>query len=165
MKITAAYIKGPRGFRGELAAVLYNPRSTSLKSGLGVTLEKDGKTGQFEVEFVRQLRNRIGLKLKGIEDKETAESWKGAEIYIDRNQLEPLAASEYYHFELEGAEVFDSNGVLIGAVKQVEGGVGNDILNITGAKGEILIPFVKAIIESVDIGKKRIVIKNIEGLY
>lgn len=165
MKITVAYIKGPRGFRGELAAVLYKPLSKSLHSGLEVSLDKGDMTGSFGVEYIKQLKNRIGLKLKGIEDLETAEKWKGAEVYVEKDLLQPLADSEYYHFELEGALVFDEAEGLIGTVIHVESGAGNDILNISGEKGEILIPFVKAIIASVDIENKKIVVRNIEGLY
>jgi 16S rRNA processing protein RimM len=165
MKITVAYIKGPRGFRGELAAVLYNPLSESLHSGLEVTLDKGEMTGSYEVEYIKQLKNRIGLKLKGIEDVETAERWKGAEVYVEKDRLQPLSDSEYYHFELEGAQVYDEAGGLIGTVIHVESGAGNVILNVSGEKGEILIPFVKAIITLVDIENKKIVVRNIEGLY
>ena len=165
MKITVAYIKGPRGYKGELAAFLYNPASKSLKNGSTVTLDKDGKTGRYEVEFVKSLKNRIGLKLKGIEDKETAEFWKGAEVYMEKELLEPLADSEYYHFELEGLEVYDDFDQRVGIVERVESGAGNDILNVSGESGDILIPFVKAVVISIDMDKKRIVVKRIEGLF
>ena len=165
MKITVAHIRGPRGFKGELAAVLYNPASGSLKGGLTVTLDKNGTTGRYEVEFTKQLKDRIGIKLKGIEDKETAELWKGAEIYVERDQLEPLEESEYYHFELEGMDVFDEAGNRVGTVKEVESGAGNDMLNVSGENGEILIPFVKALVTSVDLNNKRIVVSKIEGLF
>lgn len=148
-----------------MAAVLYNPLSGSLRTGLKVMLEKKDATGIYEVEYIKQLKDRIGLKLKGIEDQETAERWKGAEVYLEKDQLKPLDESEYYHFELEGAQVLDETGGLIGTVNHVESGAGNDILNISGEKGEILIPFVKAIIASVDIENKKIVVRNIEGLY
>ena len=165
MKITVAYIRGPRGFKGELAAVLYNPASKSLKDGVIVTLDKNGTTGRYEIEFIKQLKQRIGIKLKGIEDKETAKGWKGAEVYLEKEQLEPLAESEFYHFELEGMEVFDDAGEIIGTVNRVESGAGNDILNITGENGEILIPFVKAVVKAVDLKEKRIVVNRIEGLF
>lgn len=164
MKISVAYIKGPRGFKGELAAVLYNPSSRSLKPGLAVTLEKGEKSGDFEIEFIKSLRKRIGLKLKGIEDGEAAENWKGAEVLVEKDKLEPLNESEFYHFELEGAEVYGDDGEYIGKIKHVDDNVGNAVVYIDSDKGELLIPFVKEIVQTVDIAKKRIVIKMIEGL-
>ncbi|UCC80604.1 MAG: 16S rRNA processing protein RimM [Candidatus Zixiibacteriota bacterium] len=165
MKISVAYIKGPRGFKGELAAVLYNPSSKNLKKGLTVTLEKGEKSNDFEVEFTRPSKKRIGLKLKGIEDQKTAEYWKGAEVLVEKDKLEPLEESEFYHFELEGVEVYDENGELIGTVKSVDSIVANPVLNVESKSGEIMIPFVKAIIQEVNIKEKKIVIRKIEGLF
>jgi len=164
MKVSVAYIKGPRGLKGELAAVLYNPSSRSLKPGLTVTLDKGEKSGDFDIEFTKQLKKRIGLKLKGIEDSETAENWKGAEVLVEKDKLEPLNESEYYHFELEGVEVYENNGALIGIVKMVDDHVGNAVLYVDTDNGEILIPFVKEIVQTVDIANKKIVIKKLEGL-
>jgi len=164
MKVSVAYIKGPRGLKGELAAVLYNPSSRSLKPGLTVTLDKGEKAGDFDIEFTKQLRKRIGLKLKGIEDGKAAENWKGAEVLVEKDKLEPLNESEYYHFELEGMEVYDDNGALIGIVKLVDNHVGNAILYVDTDDGEVLIPFVREIVQTVDIAEKKIVIKRLEGL-
>ena len=165
MKISVAYIKGPRGFRGELAAVLYNAMSENLKEGSTVTLEKGEKSGDFVIEFTKSLNKRIGLKLRGIEDQETAEYWKGAEILVEKDELKPLKESEFYHFELEGAEVYGESGELIGIVKSVDSNVANAILNVKSDNREIMIPFVKAIIQEVNIKEKKIVIRKIEGLF
>ena len=164
MKISVAYIKGPRGFKGELAAVLYNPASKSIRAGLEITLQKGEKSGLFVVEFTKSLKNRIGLKLKGIEDNVSAEYWKGAEVLVDKDKLEPLEESEYYHFEIEGAEVYDEKGKLLGTVNHVDSNAGNSILYIDTGHEEILIPFVKAFVDSIDVDKKTIKMKNLDGL-
>lgn len=165
MKIAVAYIKGPRGFKGELAAVLYNPLSKSIKPGIELTLKKDDSSKNYTVEFTKLLRNRIGLKLEGIDNQETAESWKGAEILIEKDKLEPLTESEFYHFELEGMEVFDEEGMLIGTVNNVDSNTGNNILYVRTEDGEILIPFVNEIVKSINMDEKKIVVNKLEGLF
>jgi 16S rRNA processing protein RimM len=165
MKISVAYIKGPRGFKGELAAVLYSPTSDHLKEGMTVTLEKGDKSDDFTVEFTKSFKKRIGLKLKGIDDPETAEFWKGAEVLVERDKLEQLDESEYYHFELEGADVYDEGGELIGTVKFVDSNVANAVLYVESDGKEIMIPFVKAFVQEVNIEEKKITIRKIEGLY
>ena len=165
MKIAVAYIRGPRGFKGELVAVLYRPSSKNLTPGLEVTLEKGDRSGNFVVEWTKALRNRIGLKLKGIEDEITAESWRGGDILIEKELLIPLSESEYYHFEIEGVEVFDTNGNLVGTVTHIDSTAGNDIMCVKTERGEVMIPLVKAIVKSIEIDKKKIVIDKIEGLY
>ena len=165
MKISVAYIKGPRGFRGEMTAMLYKQTSKSLKPDVEVTLKKKEKEETFTVEFVKSLKNRIGLKLKGIDDEETARRWKGSEVLIDEEKLEPLSDSEYYHYQIEGSKVYDENDDLVGEVKYVESNAGNDLLYLASENGEIIIPFVRAIVKSIDIDKKRIVIRKIDGLF
>jgi 16S rRNA processing protein RimM len=133
--------------------------------GLQVTLQIKNQTSNFTIEKIKQLKNRIGLKFKEINDEETALSWKGADVLVDKENLEPLEKSEFYHFEIEGSSVYDENDELIGKVKYVENNAANDILIIDGKDKEIMIPFVKAIVKEVDLKNKKIKIKKVDGLY
>jgi len=165
MKISVAYIKGPRGFRGEMTTMLYKQSSKSLKPDIEVTLKKKDKEETFTVEFIKSLKNRIGLKLTGIDDEETARRWKGSEVLIDEEKLEPLSESEYYHYQIIGSEVYDENDELVGTVNNVESNAGNDLLYLTTDNGEIIIPFVKAFVISFEVDKKKIVVRKIDGLF
>jgi 16S rRNA processing protein RimM len=165
MKISVAYISRPRGFKGELAVVPYRPNTESLKPGLEVTFQKDDASRSFIIETVKVLRDRIALKLTGIDDEETAESWRGAELLLDEKLLAPLGEGEFYHFQLEGAEVYEESGKHLGKVCALEYLSANDILTVQGENGEILIPLIKQVVVSVDVENKKIVIRPLEGLY
>jgi len=165
MKIAVAYIRGPRGFKGELAAALFKPSSASLRPGLVVTILKGDKSSELEVEYIKSLRRGIGLKLIGIDDEETADGWRGAEILVEAENLEPLGEKEFYHFQLEGSEICEQDGTKLGVVERIDDTTGNALLTVKTDNGEILIPFVEAVVKSVDIEKKMIIIKKIEGLY
>jgi 16S rRNA processing protein RimM len=165
MKVSVAYIKGPRGLKGELAAVLYRPSSKSLRPGLEVMLRKEEQSRICIVEYVKPLKNRIGLKLSGIDDEETALDWSQGEILVEKEKLEPLGEYQYYHFEIEGAQVYDEEENFIGTVTSIDNAPGNDILYVKTDKDEIMIPFVKAIVKIVETENKRIVVRKIKGLY
>ncbi|MEE8417365.1 MAG: hypothetical protein V3S06_01740, partial [candidate division Zixibacteria bacterium] len=90
MKVSVAYIKGPRGLKGELAAVLYRQSLESLKPGQEVVIQVKEKSRKCIVEYVKPLKNRIGLKLSGIDDEKTASDWRQAEILVEKKELEPL---------------------------------------------------------------------------
>ncbi len=165
MKVSVAYIKGPRGLKGELAAVLYRQSLESLKPGQEVVIQVKEKSRKCIVEYVKPLKNRIGLKLSGIDDEETASDWRQAEILVEKKELEPLGEYQYYHFDIEGARVYDEEDNLVGTVTNIDNAPGNDLLYVKTAEGEIMIPFVKAIVKTVDTENKRIVIKKINGLY
>ena len=165
MKIAVAYIRGPRGFKGELAAALYKPASRSLRPGLEIELCKGERTLDSRVEHIKFLNKGLGVKAAGIDDEESAANWKGGEILVDSENLEPLGKNEFYHFEIEGSEVFENGGKRIGRVKSVNDSAANTLLIIDTGDSEIMIPFVEALVRSVDTGNKRIVIEKIEGLY
>jgi 16S rRNA processing protein RimM len=164
MKISVAYITKPRGLRGELAAVLFRPTSRSLKRGLRITLKKEDNRQEFVIDNIKSLRGRIGLKLEGINSEEEASVWTGADVLMDRERLEPLDNDEFYHFQIEGAEVCDPKGAPIGVVKHLAEFPGNHVMIVETEDKEVMIPFVKAIVKSIDVDGKRIVISAIEGL-
>jgi 16S rRNA processing protein RimM len=165
MKVSVANIGKPRGYKGELAVIPYRPGTETLRVGLKVTLKKGEVSEDSIIQTVKILEDRIGLKLKGIESESDAEYWRGGEILVDDQDLQALDSGEYYHFQIEGAEVFEENGQLLGVVKSIDFLSANDVLTVQSELGEILIPFVQSVIVSVDAEKKKIVIRKLEGLY
>ena len=165
MKISVAIVQKPRGFKGELAVIPYKDDTESLKKGASVTLQKKDSTRDTTIMAVVFLRGRISLKLDGIDSEEAAEDWRGAEIMMELDSLPKLGKGEYYNFQIEGCEVYEEDGKLIGKVKAVDSYAANDILMVDGELGEILIPMIKTIIKSIDIENKKIIIEKLEGLY
>jgi len=130
-----------------------------------VTLQKGSHTGNFTVEAVRLFKGRIGLKLAGIDSEESALTWQGGEVLVELENLASLNKDEYYYFDIEGSDVFDEGGAYLGKVTAIDYVAANDVFTIRGERGEILIPFVKSVVVSVDIKGKKIIIRKIEGLY
>jgi 16S rRNA processing protein RimM len=165
MKISVAYIKKPRGFRGELAVIPYRPNTQSLRPGIEVTLQKDNSGQNCVIESVKFIHDRIAIKLIGIDDDKAAQFWQGGEVLIEEKDLVGLEDGEYYHYQLEGCEVFEENGERLGKVRGIDYLSANDVLSVIGDGGEILIPLIKQVVISVDVKNKRIVIRKLEGLY
>jgi 16S rRNA processing protein RimM len=165
MKISVAHITKPRGFKGELAVIPFRSNTKSLKLGLEVTLQKANTSQNCVIESLKILRDRIALKLTGIDDEKGAAAWQGGEVLLEERDLESLGEGEYYHFQLEGSDVYEENGKLLGKVAAIDYLSANDILTVQSADGEILIPLIKQVIVSVDVENKKIVIRKLEGLY
>jgi len=165
MKVSVALIKKPRGFRGELAVVPYKANTESLRSGLRVTLQKGDQAQDFVIDEVEDLGGRIAVKFAGIESQEAALAWRDGELMVEMADLARPGEDEYYHFQLEGLEVFEESGAFIGVVTAVDFFSANDVLVVKTEKDEVLIPFIKSVIVAVDIKAKRITIRKIEGLY
>ena len=103
------------------------------------------------------------VKVEEITTKEEAESYKGCDLLIDKE--EATLPKGFYHFaDLEGCKVLLEDKSEVGTVKKVEEYPAQATLRVKGKDKEILIPFVDAFIIKVDIKKKEIIVRVIEGM-
>ncbi len=133
-----------------------------------VFLSREGKKESFTVQSVNFHKNFALIKFKEINSIDELLPYKGSNIYIDKKEVESsLDEDEFLIEDLIGLNAFDNNDDLIGVIFDVRTSNGNDILCIKPAEGddkEILIPFAREIVPVVDIKKKKVLIKPIEGL-
>jgi 16S rRNA processing protein RimM len=94
-----------------------------------------------------------------IDDRDVAATLIGSEIEVPREELPKLKRGEYYWVDLEGLEVHNVEGELLGTVKAVTSNGPQAVLVLEGEQ-ERLIPFVHGpIVQSVDMKARRIVVK------
>ena len=86
-------------------------------------------------------------------------------IFVDEEQIrEKLDEDEFLIDELVGMNVI-SEDKQVGVVIGVSNNGANDLLSVKSNSGNIcLVPFVKAIVPSVDIKSKIVTVENIQGL-
>lgn len=65
-----------------------------------------------------------------IADRTAAEALRGTVLTVPRETLPPLADGEYYHADLIGLAVIDTEGVSVGTVVAVENFGAGDIIEI-----------------------------------
>lgn len=104
------------------------------------------------------------VKVEEITTKEEAESYKGCDLLFDKDEAK-LPKGFYHFIDLEGCSVYLEDKTLIGTVKKVEEYPAQNTLRVKTSEGkEVLIPFVDAFIIKVDINKKEIIVRIIEGM-
>ncbi len=126
-----------------------------------------GERVPFSVTSVNFHKNFALIKFKEINSIDELLPYKGLFVFIEKNQAkDALDEDEFLVEDLIGLNAFDNNDDLIGVIFDVKTSNGNDILCIkpVDEDREILIPFAKEIVPIVDIKKKKVVIKPIEGL-
>ncbi len=94
--------------------------------------------------------DRLRIRLRGIEDRDSAVSLVGKTIYIARSMLPPAEEGRYYWADLEGLEVVDREGRVLGRVASLLATGANDVLIVRGER-ERLIPFIPQVILAVDL--------------
>lgn len=152
------------GLDGWLKLKSYNPDGTSLSPGAAVVLEKNGHRSVHDVEAISPHKNQFLVKFTDLNTIDAAASFIGAILAISEADLEPLAPSQYYHYQVVGFQVYDLNGALIGRILSTLVTPGGELYVVRGASKEHLIPAVKEIIEKVDFTEGKVVINPPDGL-
>jgi len=109
---------------------------------------------------VKFQKDRVILKLEGIEDMNQAETYKQKYISVQRDKEPELEEDTFYVEDLIGCTVFDTEGVNLGLVSEVLETKNNDVYWIKQPK-ELLIPVLRDIVLEVVTEEKRILIKPV----
>lgn len=84
----------------------------------------------------------LAALLPETQDREQAMSLVGQQISVKRDQLPATEKNEYYWSDLEGLEVHNLSGEILGRVERLMETGANDVLVIRGER-EYLVPFVQ----------------------
>lgn len=151
-EIPVGRIAGVFGIQGELKCDPTSAGRTLFSRGERFRVaRKDGASAEETIAAVRDHKNRLLIRLQGVDSANAAGAYTGAIFYadVDRIVLEP---GEYLDRDLAGCELRALDGTLIGTVSHVEHYPSSDML-IVGGK---MVPMIKEFIKKIDIGAKRI---------
>jgi len=155
------------GIKGELKIQSYSDfDALRYKKGNTVYVRKDGKYLPFRIASFRSHKGFSLVSFAEHQNINLVEQYKECEIFIEESSRTKLPEGEYYRSELEGLSVYTEDHELIGTVKAVEetNGANNYLRIVTADEKEVLVPYVKAFISSVDPEQKQIIIRKVEGL-
>ena len=158
--VVVGRILAPWGVRGEVKVEPITDFPDRFSPGEEVYVEGH----LFKIEGMRCHKGKILLKLATVDDFAAAEKLRGLFLEIPETKLHPLAADEYYHFQLIGLEVRTTDGRLLGDVVDIIATGSNDVYVVRGKQGELLIPAIEDIVKSVELDRKRITVKLVAGL-
>lgn len=154
-----------RGLKGEVKIYSCSSFSTQrYQKDSKIILKKDNITKELTVlkhSFVNPFDYVIFNEISNVDE---ANLLRGYEVLMSVNDLPKLSDGSYYYYELKDIDVYDSNNNYIGKVINVENNNASDLLRIKTNNNEVLVPFVKAFINKVDLDDKKIIINIIEGL-
>jgi len=159
--ITLGLIIKPRGLSGELVVRPFNEDNPSLRKNLPVLIQTKTQSFPLIVEYVKKAGRHFGVKFEGVNDIDQAEALRGGEILTELENLPPRKKNEFYVFDLIGLDVIDSTDVIFGKVREILSQPANDVLVVDSAEGEVLIPFIRDVIDAVDLQKKQIKIGRV----
>ena len=142
-EIVIGRLGGAYGVRGWMKVSSYTRPKENIFSYSPWLLRIGERWQQVSVDDKQQRGDRLTVKLSGVESPEQARELLHSDIAIFREQLPPLAAGEYYWFDLVGLQVFNQDDVRLGEVSNIVETGANDLLVVKDAnKRRDLIPLV-----------------------
>lgn len=146
------------GIKGEVRVRTYSGEGKCLSPNVYIYLEKeDGVYHKLKIARSRPFKNFFIVKFEGIESPEKAEEFIGCRVFLERSSFPELEEDEYYWVDLLGSSVYSLDGQLIGLLENIIETGGVDVFEIKGDK-ELLVPFSKKFVKSIDIREKKIII-------
>ena len=165
-RVVVAEILRSRGNRGEVVA-----ESTSDVPGRLETLTEahvhfpDGSDLPVRIENAWAHQGQWVLKFAGVDSISEAARFRGADLWVPREQRGQLAPGDYFRSDLLGCVLRDAaEGHEIGCVKGFEQYGGPLLLEIEARGHKALIPFVPEICREVNLEDKTICVQLPEGL-
>jgi 16S rRNA processing protein RimM len=156
---------GPaHGIKGE---VYVEPRTDEparrFAPGATLTGVRRVETREFEVEARKEHQGKNLIRFVGINNRNEAEEIRGFELRCAPDTERPDDPDEFYDHQLIGLEAHTDTGRPIGTVKQVQHHA-QDLLVIATETGEVLVPFVTALVPVVDLDAGRLIVVDKPGL-
>ena len=102
------------------------------------------------IEF-RRHRGELIARIEGCEDRTHAETLRNLELGVQREVMPSLQESEYYWVDLIGLDVVNTEDITLGKVSHIVETSASAVLDVKGANGDYLIPFVKPVLDSVSL--------------
>jgi 16S rRNA processing protein RimM len=167
MDLVVGRVVKAHGIAGELVVDVRtdDPEARFAPGAVMRGKRKDGPVSRYVVESARAHGGRLLVRLDGVADRNAADSLRGTLFIVDSADLPPIGdPDEFYDHQLEGLRVVTTSGSAVGSVAEVLHTAAGELLSVRTDKGEVLVPFVTAIVTSVSLADQMIEIDPPDGL-
>ncbi|MDT2762102.1 ribosome maturation factor RimM [Aerococcus urinaeequi] len=121
-----------------------------------------------EVDGHRLHKNFNLLHFKGKDNINDVEKFKGFDLKVagTEREADELDENEFYYDDIIGLEVYTTDDIYLGKVREITSLPSNDVWAIQRPnKGkDILIPYIEDIVLEIDLSGNRVVIEPMDGL-
>jgi 16S rRNA processing protein RimM len=163
--VSIGRIVGTHGYKGTLKVQLLTDFPERFQELKLINLSQGKKVTLLRIESCSPYKDLMLIKLEGIDDLETAQLYRNALLGVEEKDIFPLPPGYYYHFQLVGLAVYDTERGYLGVLKEVLETGANDVYAVNSEiYGEILLPAIKDVILDIDLVGKKMTVKLLDGL-
>ena len=156
--VAIGVVVAPHGVRGTL-------RVRAIGSGRHLRKDSEPLVAgvRRRVSNARRTPKGFLLDLEGIESKTEADSLRGEELLLDREELDAPEKGEFYVADLVGLTAVNDSGEVIGTVKDTFETAAHEVLMVCEENEDLYVPFTLEHVPEVDLEARRVVIRPPEG--
>jgi 16S rRNA processing protein RimM len=166
MQLVVGRIAKAHGTGGDVS-VEVRTDDVERRFAAGSRLDTDpAERGPLVVQSVRWHADRLLVRFEGVADRTAAEALRATLLVVDSSTSAATGDDdEFWDHDLIGLDAVTPSGTVLGPVIDVLHPPGPDLLVVTLPDGgEALIPFVAAIVPTVDPVGRRVVVEPPDGL-
>ena len=161
--VIVGVIVKPHGVRGGVIVDSHTDEPSRFATGAEVVIENNHR--RLTVRAARPQGSRLVVDFDEVTNRDEAERLVGATLLATVPADErPADDTEFFDRHLVGLAAVLRDGAEVGRVTDVMHGPAQDVLVITTPAGERLVPFVEALVPSVDLAAGRLTIADVPGL-
>ena len=127
-------------------------------------LETTGQTVERTVTHVRRAGSTYIMSLAGVTTPEEAGMLRGGLIQVPRAPASALSADVYFECDLVGMTVENERGDEVGVLETILEIPDNRVFVVRKGTEEVLIPAAKSFVTSVDLARRRMMVRGIDEL-
>jgi 16S rRNA processing protein RimM len=163
--VTIGKIERHFGVRGEFKVRSLSDVPGRLEDLTKVqVLESTGQTVEKTVAHVRRAGSTYIMGLVGVTTPEEAMALRGGLIQVPRSPAATLAADVYFECDLIGMTVENERGDEVGVVETILEIPENHLFVVRKGTEEVLIPAAKSFVTSVDLVRRKMMVRGIDDL-
>lgn len=160
--VAVGRITRAHGVRGEVAVLVISEVEGRFDEGATVWLE-DGRP--LTVASSRRHADRLLVRFREVRDRSQAEALAKAILVVPESMSPELPDGSWWDHRLVGCSVATDTGRELGTLRDVIHTAANDVWSAVDDAGtETLIPVLADVLVDVDVGAKRIVVRDVPGL-
>jgi len=155
----------PHGLAGRMKVLSYLEAHDVLQTLAEVFVGRSVQGAlAFPLQAVRSGKGFFILKLRGIDDADSAAKLVGFHAWMPLTGMKKLPEGEYYWKEIIGLQVVTEDGRILGRIESVFTTGSNDVYICRGGEREILLPALGEVVRKVDTAGGIMVVRLPEGL-
>ncbi|MFW6195427.1 MAG: ribosome maturation factor RimM [Chloroflexota bacterium] len=156
-----AYVRRAWGTDGSLAVSRFTDDQEQFDAGAVVYLH-DGRWSRVERSHISG--DAVVVKLDAVHTPEQADELRDTVLEMEDSDIPPLPDGEFYHYQVIGCAVHTAHGEDIGTVKEIIATGANDVFVVQAEEGEVLVPAIGGVVETIDVDGRVITVDLPEGL-